>query len=90
MSDLIERLRDEPKSRETLNGLSPAATVAWHKTCLEAADHIEELEAESERLNKLVDRVYETANLHSLDCMWCAETADEIMQFSRPWEKDDE
>lgn len=50
MSDIVERLRDEPKYREQLNGLSSAATVAWHETCLEAADEIERLRRECDRL----------------------------------------
>ena len=73
--------------------LTDEEMVDWANASLdrnrEMKARIAELEAENERLRKLLDRVYETANAHSLDCMWCAETADEIVQHSLA-EKDDE
>ena len=44
--DLIERLTDEPTSRELKKGLDAETTRIWHSLCLEARDEIERLRAE--------------------------------------------
>ena len=50
MSDLIERLRQEPTWYEKKHGLPRPAMEVWHETALEAADEIERL---NERIAKL-------------------------------------
>ena len=55
MTDLVERLRDDPRPHEWKNGLGPASMEAWHKTCLEAADRIEDLERTVEEQNYAIN-----------------------------------
>ena len=45
MTDLIERLRDEPTWHEKKHGLPRPAMEVWHQTSLEAANEIERLTA---------------------------------------------
>jgi hypothetical protein len=52
MSDLIERLREEPYAYEKRHGLGITAMEVWHKTACEAADELEAKDAEIERLEK--------------------------------------
>jgi hypothetical protein len=54
MSDLIERLREEPYPYEKRHGLGITAMEVWHKTACEAADELEAKDAEIERLRAAI------------------------------------
>ena len=55
MSELTERLRDEPNLDETIRGLSVQSMCVWHNTACQAADTIDAQQAEIRRLECTIE-----------------------------------